>query len=141
MHTLILFHFAHNFCYSITAILQTIKWWSDLTTKWSLTMNNSGYLWLRNSRIPIMLRRFQLKRHYATSPLRSRVTNSLTVYFSKRWNKIREYNSVPRVGLEAQLLAIVVRKEKPQLEEQKDNLVLTIASDKRTLKELQDKIL
>jgi dynein heavy chain len=35
----------------------------------------------------------------------------------------------------------VVRKEKPQLEEQKDNLVLTIASDKRILKELEDKIL
>jgi len=56
-------------------------------------------------------------------------------------NKIREYNSVLRLGLEAQLLAIVVRKEKPQLEEQKDNLVLAIASDKRTLKELEDKIL
>jgi len=88
-----------------------------------------------------MLQRFQLKRHYATLPLRSRVTNSLTVYFRERWNKIREYNSVLRIGLEAQLLAIVVRKEKPQLEEQKDNLVLTIASNKKTLKELEDKIL
>lgn len=45
------------------------------------------------------------------------------------------------VGLEAQLLGIVVRKEKPQLEEQKDNLVLTIASDKKILKELENKIL
>lgn len=44
-------------------------------------------------------------------------------------------------GLEDQLLGIVVRKEKPQLEEQKDNLVFTIASNKRTLKELEDKIL
>ncbi|KAL2735253.1 dynein axonemal heavy chain 2 [Vespula squamosa] len=44
-------------------------------------------------------------------------------------------------GLEAQLLGIVVRKEKPQLEEQKDSLVLTIASGKRTLKELEDRIL
>lgn len=44
-------------------------------------------------------------------------------------------------GLEAQLLGIVVRKEKPQLEEQKDNLVYTIASNKRTLKELEDRIL
>lgn len=44
-------------------------------------------------------------------------------------------------GLEAQLLGIVVRKEKPQLEEQKDNLVLTIATGKRNLKELENKIL
>ena len=47
----------------------------------------------------------------------------------------------PRAGLEAQLLGIVVRKEKPQLEEQKDNLVLNIATGKRNLKELEDKIL
>ncbi|KAL6262835.1 hypothetical protein P5V15_005625, partial [Pogonomyrmex californicus] len=49
--------------------------------------------------------------------------------------------AIKEQGLEAQLLGIVVRKEKPQLEEQKDNLVLTIAFDKRTLKELYDKIL
>lgn len=35
--------------------------------------------------------------------------------------------AVKEQGLEAQLLGIVVRKEKPQLEEQKDNLVTTIA--------------
>ncbi|KAG7190743.1 hypothetical protein KM043_006815 [Ampulex compressa] len=49
--------------------------------------------------------------------------------------------AIKEQGLEAQLLGIVVRKEKPQLEEQKDNLVLTIASGKRTLKELEDRIL
>ncbi|XP_072759448.1 dynein axonemal heavy chain 2 [Anoplolepis gracilipes] len=49
--------------------------------------------------------------------------------------------AIKEQGLEAQLLGIVVRKEKPQLEEQKDNLVLTIASDKRTLRDLEDKIL
>ncbi|KAL6445588.1 hypothetical protein ACFW04_000847 [Cataglyphis niger] len=49
--------------------------------------------------------------------------------------------AIKEQGLEAQLLGIVVRKEKPQLEEQKDNLVLTIATDKRTLRELEDKIL
>ncbi|XP_018342049.1 PREDICTED: dynein heavy chain 2, axonemal [Trachymyrmex septentrionalis] len=49
--------------------------------------------------------------------------------------------TIKEQGLEAQLLTIVVRKEKPQLEEQKDNLVLTIASNKKTLKELEDKIL
>lgn len=52
------------------------------------------------------------------------------------WNLI-----ISCAGLEAQLLGIVVRKEKPQLEEQKDNLVYTIASNKRTLKELEDRIL
>nr|XP_034179953.1 dynein heavy chain 2, axonemal [Osmia lignaria] len=49
--------------------------------------------------------------------------------------------AIKEQGLEAQLLGIVVRKEKPQLEEQKDNLVFTIASNKRTLKELENKIL
>ncbi|KAG5317386.1 DYH2 protein, partial [Pseudoatta argentina] len=49
--------------------------------------------------------------------------------------------NIKEQGLETQLLAIVVRKEKPQLEEQKDNLVFTIASNKKTLKELENKIL
>ncbi|XP_048505442.1 dynein axonemal heavy chain 2 [Athalia rosae] len=49
--------------------------------------------------------------------------------------------AIKEQGLEAQLLGIVVRKEKPQLEEQKDNLVITIATGKRTLKDLEDKIL
>lgn len=44
-------------------------------------------------------------------------------------------------GLEAQLLGIVVRKERPELEEQKDSLVISIASGKRSLQELEDEIL
>lgn len=44
-------------------------------------------------------------------------------------------------GLEAQLLGIVVRKERPELEEQKDSLVINIASGKRKLQELEDEIL
>lgn len=44
-------------------------------------------------------------------------------------------------GLEAQLLGIVVRKERPELEEQKDTLVLNIAAGKRRLQELEDEIL
>lgn len=44
-------------------------------------------------------------------------------------------------GLEAQLLGIVVRKEKPQLEEQKDTLVINIAEGKRTLITLEDELL
>ena len=46
-----------------------------------------------------------------------------------------------RAGLEAQLLGIVVRKEKPELEEQKDQLVLNIAAGKKKLQELEDEIL
>jgi len=49
--------------------------------------------------------------------------------------------SVKEQGLEAQLLGIVVRKEKPDLEEQKDSLVLNIAKGKRKLEELEDAIL
>ena len=44
-------------------------------------------------------------------------------------------------GLEAQLLGIVVRKERPELEEQKDQLVLNIAAGKKKLQELEDEIL
>lgn len=44
-------------------------------------------------------------------------------------------------GLEAQLLGIVVRKEKPELEEQKDSLVIGIANGKKKLKELEDELL
>ncbi|XP_064554393.1 dynein axonemal heavy chain 2 isoform X2 [Drosophila montana] len=44
-------------------------------------------------------------------------------------------------GLEAQLLGIIVRKEKPALEEQKDDLVMTIARNKRTLIDLDNEIL
>ena len=44
-------------------------------------------------------------------------------------------------GLEAQLLGIVVRKERPELEEQKDSLVINIAAGKKKLQELEDEIL
>lgn len=44
-------------------------------------------------------------------------------------------------GLEAQLLGIVVRKERPELEEQRDSLVTSIACGKRRLQELEDQIL
>ncbi len=37
-------------------------------------------------------------------------------------------------GLEDQLLAEVVRKERPELEEQRDRLVVSISADKRQLK-------
>lgn len=49
--------------------------------------------------------------------------------------------AVKQSGLEAQLLGIIVRKEKPALEEQKDNLVMTIAKNKRTLMDLDNEIL
>ena len=44
-------------------------------------------------------------------------------------------------GLEDQLLGDVVRKERPDLEEMKDRLVVSISNDKKQLKELEDKIL
>ncbi|KAF6770384.1 hypothetical protein AHF37_11372, partial [Paragonimus kellicotti] len=49
--------------------------------------------------------------------------------------------AVKQQGLEAQLLGIVVRKERPELEEQKDSLVIGIAAGKRKLTELEDVIL
>ncbi|KAM9836557.1 LOW QUALITY PROTEIN: dynein axonemal heavy chain 2 [Aulostomus maculatus] len=49
--------------------------------------------------------------------------------------------AVKEQGLEAQLLGIVVRRERPDLEEQKDSLVMSIASGKRSLQELEDVIL
>ncbi|KAF7269690.1 hypothetical protein GWI33_017275 [Rhynchophorus ferrugineus] len=49
--------------------------------------------------------------------------------------------AVKEQGLEAQLLGIVVRKERPQLEEEKDNLVMTIATGKRTLMDLENELL
>ena len=48
---------------------------------------------------------------------------------------------VKEQGLEAQLLGIVVRKEKPELEEQKDQLVMSLAAGKRRMEELEDEIL
>ncbi|KAL0970220.1 hypothetical protein UPYG_G00238880 [Umbra pygmaea] len=49
--------------------------------------------------------------------------------------------AVKEQGLEDQLLGIVVRKERPELEEKKDSLVINIASGKRKLQELDDEIL
>jgi len=44
-------------------------------------------------------------------------------------------------GLEDQLLGDVVRKERPDLEAMKDKLVVSMASDKKQLSDLQDKVL
>ena len=44
-------------------------------------------------------------------------------------------------GLEDQLLGIVAAKEKPELEEKKNELILEGASNKKQLKEIEDKIL
>lgn len=44
-------------------------------------------------------------------------------------------------GLEAQLLSTVVRKERPQLQEQKDGLVSAIDGAKRQLLGLEDELL
>lgn len=44
-------------------------------------------------------------------------------------------------GLEDQLLADVVLKEEPELEERKNKIILKMAEDKRELKETEDRIL
>ncbi|XP_028848515.1 dynein heavy chain 12, axonemal isoform X2 [Denticeps clupeoides] len=44
-------------------------------------------------------------------------------------------------GLEDQLLGIVVAKEKPELEEERNALILQSAANKKNLKEIEDKIL
>ena len=45
------------------------------------------------------------------------------------------------LGLEDQLLGIVAAKEKPELEEKKNDLILESAENKKQLKEIEDKIL
>ena len=50
------------------------------------------------------------------------------------------FSGLPQ-GLEDQLLAELVRQERPELEEQRDRLVVSLAGDKRQLKELEDKVL
>ena len=49
--------------------------------------------------------------------------------------------SVKEQGLEAQLLNIVVQKERPDLDKQKNDLVVKVATGKRTQADLEDKIL
>jgi dynein heavy chain len=44
-------------------------------------------------------------------------------------------------GLEDQLLGIVVAKERPDLEEKKNELIIESANNKRQLKGIEDKIL
>lgn len=44
-------------------------------------------------------------------------------------------------GLEEQLLGDVVIKEKPEIEKQRDSIVLTMAADKKTLKNIESTIL
>ncbi|KAJ3127539.1 Dynein heavy chain 7, axonemal [Nowakowskiella sp. JEL0407] len=49
--------------------------------------------------------------------------------------------SITSGGLEDQLLGIVVAKERPELEEEKTQLILQSAENKKKLKEIEDKIL
>uniref|UniRef100_K3WBQ8 Dynein heavy chain C-terminal domain-containing protein n=1 Tax=Globisporangium ultimum (strain ATCC 200006 / CBS 805.95 / DAOM BR144) TaxID=431595 RepID=K3WBQ8_GLOUD len=49
--------------------------------------------------------------------------------------------TVTRTGLEDQLLVDVVRSERPDLEQKKNELTVNIAADKKQLKEIEDKIL
>jgi dynein heavy chain len=49
--------------------------------------------------------------------------------------------TVTKVGLEGQLLADVVKLERPELEEQRNSLIVNIANDKKQLKDIEDRIL
>ena len=49
--------------------------------------------------------------------------------------------TVTAVGLEDQLLSDVASLERPDLEERKESLVVQIADGRRTIKDLEDKIL
>ena len=45
------------------------------------------------------------------------------------------------LGLQDQLLGIVVAKERPELEEKKNQLIIESAQNKKQLKQIEDKIL
>ena len=69
---------------------------------------------------------------------------------SLQWHIARSYffrpqrvvlSPSPQEGLEDQLLGLVVREERPDLERQKNQLIKSLAADKKQLKELEDKIL
>ncbi|KAJ3111652.1 Dynein heavy chain 6, axonemal [Phlyctochytrium bullatum] len=49
--------------------------------------------------------------------------------------------TVTRLGLEGQLLADVAKLERPELEEQRNSLIVNISNDKKQLKEIEEKIL
>lgn len=49
--------------------------------------------------------------------------------------------TVTFAGLEQQLLGDVVKAEKPEVEKQRDEVVLTMAKDSKTLKDLENLIL
>ena len=49
--------------------------------------------------------------------------------------------TVTKVGLEGQLLADVVKLERPELEEQRNTLIVNISNDKKQLKDIEEKIL
>lgn len=49
--------------------------------------------------------------------------------------------TVTNVGLEGQLLADVVKLERPELEQQRSSLIINISNDKKQLKDIEEKIL
>ncbi|DAZ98018.1 TPA: hypothetical protein N0F65_004508 [Lagenidium giganteum] len=63
-------------------------------------------------------------------------------YLPEVYIKVTVINfTVTMDGLEDQLLGDVVRHERPDIEEKKNRLVITMAQDKRQLKEIEDRIL
>ena len=121
--------------------------------------------------VPVLLQGIEEKIDTALDPIVSKAISKKGSYYSiKLGDKEIEYNpqfklylttklpnpryepevfakttvinfSVKEKGLEDQLLGIVVRKEKPDLEEQKTNLITSVSNAKVRLVQLEDEIL
>ena len=77
---------------------------------------------------------------YIVKPLKLLAfTNYLRLSFLKKY----QLYIIPTspVGLEDQLLGIVVAREKPELEEERNELIIQSAQNQKQLKEIEDKIL
>lgn len=66
----------------------------------------------------------------------------MILYLVSSWLQVCLLNfMITPQGLEDQLLGIVAAKEKPELEEKKNQLIVESAENKKQLKEIEDKIL
>jgi len=72
----------------------------------------------------------------------SNINATTITQFSETSVKVTLLNfMITKEGLQDQLLGIVVALERPDLEEEKNQLILQGAENKRQLKEIEDKIL
>ena len=112
-------------------------------------------IWLKNSSYSTLRHFFSFKNSVDYIKLGDNTveySNSFKLYFTTR---LKKPNYLPEVsvkvklinfvitpmGLQDQLLGMVTRKEKPELEEIKNQLIIQSAYNKRQLKDIEDKIL